>query len=514
MGTEMFAARQPIPSRTPAAGLVWLAGACAFGVAAAAAGALQGVANLIALYVLASSRGAHVELWFETWEGLPLWGVGLAALAAALGAWSAVLDRTRPDPRRAVITVAALALATVGGAWLRGDPGWLAVVAGVTWQWAVAWRLAGRLSRHALEGSGVEQAERGLLATAGFVVGAWALSTLEPVQFPGAGVLEIAAVCGMAIALISGALYLSGLRRVQLASRFQGENVQVDEALRRTPQRTFALWVVAAVILALWVPSDFVPFHIRDFNRWMEAFTDRIGPWLVPSARVNRGGGDLVSGVFGMLYQALSAGSAQTGPANPARRIVQALLLVVLAALVWRILRRRERPLAPSRAAGRIPLGFRWLLEEARRAILRLLARLGWFVTGGRPAAPVAGEEAGDPVRPRRRPGRLPRNVILLYLHVIERLGAWGLARRPSETPLEYLGRWRAQSASPDERGLPVLTRYFLAVRYGGAFQDDAMQRDARKAASAALRGWRREALAARVRSWIRRRRGDDRQGV
>lgn len=494
-------------------GLEWQAAGCAFGVAAATAGALQGVANLIALYVLYSSRGAHVELWFEAWEGLPLWGLGLAAVAAVLGSWSAVLDRSRPNPRRALVVVALLAALTLGGAWLGQHPGWFAVVVGVTWQWAVAWRLAARLSRHALDGGGLEQAERSLLAFAGFVVGAWALATLEPVRFPGAGALEAAAVAGMAIALVCGALYLSGLRRVQLASKLRGDHVHVDEALWQPPPRAFALWVIAAVCVALLIPSDLTPFHIRDFNRWMEAFTDWIGPWLVPSARVSRGGDGPVSRLFGWLYSTLTASGPQAGFGNPARRIVQALLFVLVAALVWRILRRRERPLAPSRAVGRVPVGFRWLLQEARRAILRLLARLGWFVKGGTPPPVLPGEEADDPARPRRRLVRLPWDVILLYVHVVDRLGERGLARRPSETPLEYLSRWRARSASPDERGLPALTRHFLAVRYGGVSQHREMQRDARKAASAALWGWRREALAARLRSWIRRGRGDDRQG-
>src|SRR5690606_25698242 len=97
---------------------------------------------------------------------------------------------------------------------------------------------------------------------------------------------------------------------------------------------------------------------------------------------------------------------------------------------------------------------------------------------------------------------RLPDSVIPIYLHVIDRLGERGLRRQPSETPLEYLRRWRKRSKRPDERGLPVLTRLFLLVRYGGKPQQSSMIAEARRAAILPLRGWWREVLHARVRSW------------
>lgn len=517
MASKTIASRQEFQrDPSPAARLVWLAAGCAFGVAAAVAGALQGMGNLLIVYVLQSSRGVHVELWFEQWKGLPLWGLLLAGMAAALGAWIAVLDRVRPDPRRALGIVSAIAALTLGGAWWWAEGGvtWPAVAVGVAWQWALAWRLAVRLSRRALSGSGVEEAERILLASSGFVVGAWALSTLEPVRLPGAAWLEATAVGGMAAAVVCGALYFAGLRRVQIGSELQKAQVRVDARFWRPPPRAFAALVVAAVVFAFVIPSDLVPFHIRDFNRWMEAFTDRIGPWLVPSARIQRESDGLLAQLAGALSRAVSPESGRTGQASPARRIVQALLFVALAAFVWRVLRRKDRPLAPTSPVGRVPMGFRWLLAQVRTAIMRLLARLGWYVRGGPSgwqAAPLADDRQ---TRPRRRRFRLPDDVILLYLHVIHRLGERGLARRPSETPLEYLDRWRARSRSPDERGLPTLTRLFLAVRYGGEPQRDEMRRGARKAASNALRGWRREVFTARLRALARRNIENDRQGV
>ena len=503
---------------TAAADLPLYAAGFAFGIAVCMAGALQGVVNLLALYVLQSTRGASVEVWLQTWEGLPAWGLLVSLVAASLGSWTTVVARTRPDPRRSALALAALLTLTLGGAWLGGDA-WIVIGLGALWQLIAAWWLAARLSRFALDAAGaktgiidsVHQAQGILLSAAGAVVVAWALSSLAPVQLVDSPWLEAAATFGMIVALVCGVLYLSGLRQRLIESELKAANAKIDPGFWRSPPRFLAVVVIAVVCLAALMPADLSPLHIRDFNRWMESLTDRIGPLLVPSARIDRGGQDgLLSRLADVASQAMLVGARQTGTQSPLRIVGQVALFAAGLVTVWRILRRKQRPLEPSIAAGNVPFGFRWLLSEMRQAILRLLARLGWYGKGGM-AHPMGAETSAPvPRRPRTRLSRLPSNVILIYLHVIERLGERGLARRPSETPLEFLKRWRERSAAPDDRGLPALTRLFLAVRYGGGVQHDELLRGARQAASTALRGWRRDALATRLRSWIRVRKGDE----
>lgn len=489
----------------PAAKLVWLGAGCAFGVAAAMAGALQGIVNLFVLYVLQSSRGASVEVWLDRWEGLPAWGILVAWAAAALGAWTVLADRSRPDPRRAFLGAVVLATLTLIGAWLGGQGAWWIGAVGVAWQLVVAWGLAGRLSRFALDGARWEQAQKILLSSGGAVVGGWALASLAPIQLVDALWLEVAAVGGMAVTLVCSTLYLSGLRQLGIARQLREARVQVDAGFWRSPPRPLAALVIVVVCLALLVPADLSPIHIRDFNRWMEALTDRIGPWLVPSARVERGGDGVLDRLADAASRSLLTQVRETGSTSPSQTIAQVALFVAAAFFVWRVLRRKEKPLTPAVAAGRVPFGFRWLLAEVRRAFLNFLARLGWYVKGAPPSfheGTVLGVDGHR--RPKVRLSRIPSNVILIYLHVVDRLGERGLVRQPNETPLEYLARWKERSSSPDERGLPTLTGFFLSVRYGGSIQHGEMLRSARQAASTALRGWRREALAARLRSWTR----------
>ena len=296
-----------------------------------------------------------------------------------------------------------------------------------------------------------------------------------------------------------------------IESELEAAGVKIDPGFWRSPPRFLVAAVIAVVCLAALLPSDLSPLHIRDFNLWMEALTDRIGPLLVPAARVDRGGHD---GIFARLADAASrallAHARQTSAQGSLGTVARVVLLGVGVALVSRLFRQKPKPLKPSAAVGSMPYGFRWLMLEVRRALLRLLARFGWYENAGAAHVGGRGAAAAGLRRPRMRLSRLPSNVILIYLHVIDRLGERGLARRPSETPLEFLKRWRERSHAPDDRGLPALTRLFLAVRYGGSVQQDEMLQGARRAASAALRGWRRDALAARLRTWSRGRQRDE----
>ena len=486
---------------------------CAIGLAAALGGALQGVVFLLALYVLESSRGASVEMWLATWSGLPAWGALVSSAAALAGGWLVSSGAWGRPALARLLLVAIFGAAVWLGAWTEDLTSWLVNGIGLSAQVAAGWWIAGQLSRWAQEaqqgqippGEAVHEARTHLVSIIGGIVFAWAMSTIAPVPMPRWELSQGVAVAGMAVGLLSSVLYMMGLQQLWVRAELAAAKARIDPGFWLSPPRWLIVAVAAVIAVAAALPSDPSPVHIRDFNRWMEALTERIGPWLVPSARLQRSGGE---GIWDRLADIVSETllpkvlDAQSD--GPWSLVGQIFLLGLLFLLGWRILRRRNKPVLTSTAVGRVPLGLRWLLQEVGRALKRLLQRFGFLARHGAPASGT-GPKMATFTGPRRGIGlrsRLPDSVIPIYLHVIERLGERGLRRQPSETPLEFLGRWRKRSKRPDERGLPVLTRLFLLVRYAGKPQQASMIAEARRAAILTLRGWRREVLLARIRSW------------
>ncbi len=486
---------------------------CAIGLAAALGGALQGVVFLLTLYVLESSRGASVEVWLATWRGLPAWGALVASAAALAGGWLASSGALGRPALARLLLVAVFGVAVWLGAWTEDLTSWLVDGTGLSIQVAAGWWIAGQLSRWAQEAQqgqipvreAVKEARTHLMSVIGGIVFAWALSTVAPVPMPQWELSQGVAVTGMGVGLLSAVLYMVGLQQLWVRAELAAVKARIDPGFWLSPPRWLIVAVAAFVAVAAVLPADPSPVHIRDFNRWMEVLTERIGPWLVPSARLQRSGGEGIwDRLADIVSETLLPKVLETNSDAPWRLVGQIFLLSVLFLLGWRILRRRNRPMVTSAAVGRVPLGLRWLVQEAGRALKRLLQRFGLFARRDAPAA-GAGPGRATSIGPRRgfwSAARLPDSVIPIYLHVIDRLGERGLRRQPSETPLEYLRRWRKRSKRPDERGLPVLTRLFLLVRYGGKPQQASMIAEARRAAILTLRGWRREVLLARVRSW------------
>jgi len=152
---------------------------------------------------------------------------------------------------------------------------------------------------------------------------------------------------------------------------------------------------------------------------------------------------------------------------------------------------------------GRLPVGIGWLFEQIRAAIVRWLTRWGLLrrSTGQvRPAAIHA------PHRRLRRPGQSERrSVTAIYVDVVGRMGRRGFSRRDSETPLEYLGRYRrSEIGAGGDAALTQLTDLYLAERYGERRSTKGILEQARRAAAGALRAFSRSKLASTVKSWVR----------
>lgn len=347
------------------------------------------------------------------------------------------------------------------------------------------------------------------------IAAVWAVASVVPGLVEGAAVrwLELAATAGVGVSLACGFLYLSGIRQLHAKAQFEAAGVEVSPGYRLALPRPAVLVMAGAVLVALLLPSDISPLHVRDFNRWMESFTDFVGPYLVPSARVRRV--DARDGAIGRIAEYVSSmldpGAGGPGSRRRLRMLIQLVLLSLVAFGVWRIFRRDKKTLRPGRSLHKMPLGIGWLLAEIKRAVKRLLAWIG-IDTG------FVGNRAGDSgsfaastgmLRPRSRLKRLPADVVRIYLHVLEWLGQKGLPRMASETPLEYLARWERRSDERDPGALPALTHLFLDARYGVREPAPGAVQRARRAASLTLRSWRRVSWARRFRSWFGRRRDD-----
>jgi len=505
----------------------------AAGAGLAAAGSFHQAGRFVSAIVLQSSRAWRAEEWLEVWAAFPVWAVVVqvgAAAGFARAAERVVAQRLRAKD---VVWAAALLLFAVGGAaWLWSGVAWgtvLAVTASslVAGSWLAAalgrctldaralagdesaahrWGLPGR-ARTSDELLGVAQAV--VIRTALAVAAAWALGSLAPPLVRGAGVkgLELAGAAGSAVCLACGLLYLSGLRQVLLKAQLEGMGVQVSSRYWLSPPKALGAAISGIVLLGVLLPSDVSPVHIRDFNRWMESFTDFVGPYLVPGARARRAGGlGVTERLAQSLTDALFASLSSNRGGERLWTVLQLVLLSALAVGAWRVFRRRDRkPLRPSRGVGTVPLGIGWLLAELKRALHRLLVWFGIRLgdASDLAAGPAGSREGLGARRLRVSLARLPADVIRIYLHVLERLGERGLPRAASETPLEYLARWEKRSAVNDPEAFPALTHLFLDARYGARPQGPEALARARRAASATLRGWRRSGWARRVRSWM-----------
>lgn len=516
---------------------LWAAG-YAWGTGAAAMGSLYKAAHLVAAWVLQSSRALAADAWLAVWAAYPAWGVLGALAASAAFAWEAVqVSQKRQRSRRALAAALAVCAAVGGAARLWSPASWGAVLALAVLATAIGGRLSATLSQWAADAQALatggeapqrleagssaggaalalfDTAQAALVKITAVVATLWALGSLAPPLIDGAGVrwLELAAAGGMGASLVCGLLYLASLRQLVLKAQFEEAGVEIGPGYWLTPPKRLGAVLLGVVLVATLLPSDVSPLHIRNFNRWMESFTEWVGPLFVPSARARRieSGGGLVERIAERFADGLLLLLTWMQGRGPLQRVVQIALFTAVAMGIWRLYYRDRKPLRPSRGVGTLPLGVGWLWAEIQRMARRLLAWLGirvGIMERGQETAQLLGE-GGGARRPRVGLARLPADVIEIYLHVLDRLAQRGFPRIASETPLEYLARWEQRSAAPSPSGFSVLTRLFLDVRYGGKAPGPRAVEEARRAASATLRIWRRTGWARRLRFWLGRER-------
>lgn len=484
---------------------------------------------------------------------LPWWSHALALLFACSGAFGTILFAERGwDIRFRAVEWAALALVFAARfLWMgAGGPTAGAATAGLlaaavpTLQALAAWWVGERMVRFALPVAEVEEGAQGdeemrepvtadqnesssqahadvvteapptpvreaYVAGRDFwlmVIGASALSwAIASFVAPAEGGMQVIAYAGALLHFGAGALYVAVLHQRSVHESFVLQEVRVADGFSpRVPRRV--VWLIGALVaLALLLPANLSPLHIRDFNNWMVALTDNfLGPLLVPS----HAPGQRVGEELRRFSADAPWGFARTGPGGPDSLfnvVLRVAFLLLLVYVFWRIFASKRNADGTRGGMGPLSAGLRWLYEQIKGMLLELLARLG-LVWGERKylgGARIGGARTDTYGTRGGRP--LLGSVAALYCHVLERFGRRGLARRPAETPHEFLTRWRGAAPATDERGLPVLTELYIEARYAERDEAAGTLKAARKAASLALRGWTRAALTSKLFGWLRR---------
>lgn len=486
-------------------GLVWCAAAGAAGLAWSIFGAL-----------VAALEGA-----LPGGAAQPAWSGAAALLGAVAGARGALLYHERgwhPGWRAlewlAGGAVLALRLVMIGpcvgeGSGAACTPFWAAapVLQGMAGWWAGE-RLA-RPAVSAAAGLPWERAYRSLRADLCLLVsllaGAWAAASF----FISDGAPRAAsplAVAGGLLFIAAAFVYLAVAHHQSLQERFRVQDVRIEPSFAAGPSRGLLGAAVLIVFAAALLPGTAAPFPLRHFGSWMERFTERVvGPLLVPKASPGRFIGEEVRRIS---VDAALAGLARRGAANPVEALLDVIVwtgvLVLVLFVAWRLFRTgRARSDGPG--GGPLPWGIGWLFDQVRAWVVSVLRRLGFLqgaTTGAEPSVPVTAR-AGE--RRSRRRAALD-SVPAVYRHVLERLAARGVSRRPHETPHEFLARWRAVTERLEDGAFDRLTEAYVEVRYQERGGDAAALRRARLAAARVLRGWTRAMLGARLAAWARRR--------
>ena len=486
-------------------GLIWCAAAGGAGLAWSIFGALA----------------AALEGALPTGAAQPPWSSAAALLGAALGAGGARVYQQRgwhPGWRTlewlAGGALLALRLVLAGGQCGQGGgaectPFWAAAP---VLQGMVGWWAGAHLARSAVRvaaGLPWQSAYRTLLADLflclALFAGSWALASFFT---PGAAPVAASrlAVAGGLLFIVTAFIYLAVAYHHSLQERFKAQDVAIDPSLASGPSRGLFAAAGLIVVAAAFVPGSAAPFPLRHFGRWMEWFTDRVvGPLLVPKHSPGRFIGEEVRRIS---VDAALAGLARRGAANPMEALLELMMwtgvLVLVLFVGWRLFRVGRRWVAGP-GGGPLLWGIGWLLGQVRAWFVAVLRRFGFLLGKERGAelkAPAAAPR--DEVRRRRR--ALLDSIPAVYRYVLERLAARGIARRPHETPHEFLARWRAVTERREDGAFDQLTQAYVEVRYQERGGDAAALRKARAAAARVLRGWTRAMLAARLAAWARRR--------
>lgn len=294
--------------------------------------------------------------------------------------------------------------------------------------------------------------------------------------------------------VFSAILYLVHLNQLAVAVRLRMEGFAITSYFRsRMPASVTGMIATLALAAAL-LPANLSPLHLRDANRWMERFTQWIGPLFVPRSGPGRILVDALQPVVGMT-------GGGPGGVNGWATVVQIGLVTALAVFIVRIF--RGRGYRSTGSVGSTPVGFRWLFLVIKEGVLKFAARIvAWFSPRGATVLTQAAAQARSSVSSRPRSRRKFHTIPGLYLYVLERMGRRGFSRDHHETPYEFLKRWRLKV--PNGKGMAELTDLFVSVRYAGEGHREDLFLRARKAASQALRGLRQAAIASRLFPWWR----------
>lgn len=375
----------------------------------------------------------------------------------------------------------------------------------------VAWSLGERLIRPLVQlirdGSATDAysvTRRYLSALLLTLCGAWAaasfaLPSVAPAEHP-------LAVVGGLLCVPAAFVLLTIFHQVSVNERLAAQGVNLDSTLRSGVPRVNVGFVVGAALIGILLPANLSPFQLRDFNQWMVILTERfLGPLLVPSQGPARGIGD---GLSGLSLQNALEGLERGGSARPAEDLLTLLLQIALfvgvAYFAWRVFRVARHSPQGTPGYGSLLWGLGWLYQQVRGWVVDWLTRiglLGWKASERLRTSPGTPSVSNERSR-RSRPAL--NTIAALYGYVLERMADRGLARRVSETPYEFLGRWRREAPAADESGLPALTRLYVAVRYQERLPGTNSLLEARHAASRALRGWTRAALRSKLFGWIK----------
>lgn len=436
-------------------------------------------------------------LVFATQGWDPKWRAGEWLLfAGAIGGVTYWLSRTTPPPMETAILIAALWPVVQGG---------------------VAWLVGERLARPALfllgDGRAKEAHELArptIFALLIALAGGWALLSLV---LPDVAVVEgSSAVMGGMVCVAAALAYLALLNQMRVHEELVDDGVHIDATFRPRPSSAVLRVLGILVLFAALLPANLSPLHLKNFNRWMEVFTERVvGPLLVPRHGSARWLGESARQ---LSVEGALEGLARTGSTNPVEDLLALSLRIGVFVLVvyvgWRIFRTSRNTVPGGGGMGSLIMGLKWLYQEVRQWVIQWLIRLGWLgpVKERVNAYDVAGSASSGRSARRGRP--LLSSVVAVYCHVIDRLSHRGLSRHQSETPYEFLARWHQEVPGGDARGMPYLTDLYVAARYEEQrLGSDGLTR-ARRAASRTLRGWTRAALTARVLGWMKR---DDPRG-
>ena len=482
------------------------------------------------LAALAAWMGGHGAAWFARRGWNPAWraaeGAGVLAVTALLvelaggyrfppeAPWWAAIAASLPAFQAAAAWLAAAWLADAagpaafaGGAGRGEAPGESSPVAyegSHTGEVGPHDRLNGETFRGnaAKAWAGVySRLRRRMLALFLAVAGGWAIASLSVAGNPGAG--GAVAVAGGALFAVCGIVFVARVHQTAIALELQGEGAKLLPGIEGGGGRAGAWLLVLPAAVALLLPVNLSPLGLWNFNRWMERFTERVGPLLLPSQAPTRRIGEGLSRISLDRFLVDLASGGRSGDGLSGSLVLLAAAFFAVAFVAWRVFRTPVKGGRPVRM-GRLPVGVRWLYEQIRAFVTQWFAR--WFRWLG--VRPVPGSGAAATTTARRRAGRPVRgdysSVAAIYVEAVERMGRRGLLRRETETPLEYLERYRSRAEAGEGADFGRLTDLYMLERYGEESATAGVLQEARRAAARALRFLSRSKLASAVKSWAR----------